>query len=261
MSRGSGLRLITVRFSHFCEKARWALDRAGLEYVEQSHVPILSWPFTFGAGGGRTVPVLVTPGEVLSDSTDILRWIDGQPGVEPLFPAGAVGDDAAALEAELDRRFGPATRRVAYQHIMSVPGGAEQLLASAGPRWQARLTPFLYPAMKQVLVRGMKLSPAAAERSRGKIDEVFADVARRLADGRRYLCGDRFTAADLTFASLAVPVIQPDYCRQFLPGLEAPAALTSERDRLRATPAGRFALRMYEQERAPVERYTRRTGT
>ena len=34
---------------------------------------------------------------------------------------------------------------------------------------------------------------------------VFDSVGERLADGRPYLMGDRFTAADLTFASLSAP--------------------------------------------------------
>jgi hypothetical protein len=33
-------RLVTIPISHFCEKARWALDRAGVDDVQQ---PICSW--------------------------------------------------------------------------------------------------------------------------------------------------------------------------------------------------------------------------
>ena len=32
------LRLITIPISHYCEKARWALERAGLPYREERHV-------------------------------------------------------------------------------------------------------------------------------------------------------------------------------------------------------------------------------
>ena len=29
-------RLITIAFSHYCEKARWALDRAGIVFEEDT---------------------------------------------------------------------------------------------------------------------------------------------------------------------------------------------------------------------------------
>ena len=72
-------RLITIPISHFCEKARWALDRAGVEYVEQRHLQVIHVLAARRAGGGRTVPVLVTAeGRVCPESSDILRWADTQ---------------------------------------------------------------------------------------------------------------------------------------------------------------------------------------
>src|SRR5947209_6624696 len=85
-------RLVTIPISHFCEKARWALDRAGVEYVEQRHLQLLHVLAARFAGGGRTVPVFVTDaGDVLADSTAILRWSDRQvaPGMR-LYPDGAL---------------------------------------------------------------------------------------------------------------------------------------------------------------------------
>jgi glutathione S-transferase len=245
------LRLITVSFSHFCEKARWALDRANLPYREESHVPLFSWPATFGSGGGRTVPVLVTPGKVVGDSTDILRWVDGASHAPPLFPDGDAGREVAAWEEELDRRLGPATRRLVYFHMMKVPGKAEELLASAGGRWQKRALRLAYPLVKRLIVKGLHITPETAERSRTVIDEIFARVAATLADGRRYLVGDRLTAADLTFAALAIPVLVPDQLAAYLPARDqVPGAITDLIARYRATPAGAFALRLYAEERA-----------
>ncbi len=244
------LRLITVRFSHYCEKARWALDRAGLAYREESHVPIISWPATIGAGGGRTVPVLVTPGKVLADSTEILRWLDGQSHAPPLFPAGAEGREVAEWEDDFDRHLGPATRRLIYTHVLPQRELTLRLLGSAGGRWQRRLLRAIFPLLRQVMVKGLRITPAAGARSARVVEDTFARVSARLADGRRYLVGDRMTAADLTFASLATPVLVPDEFAPFLPPKDAfPPGVHALIESYRATPAGAYALRLYAEER------------
>src|SRR5690348_3529366 len=50
--------LVTIPFSHFCEKARWALDHARVAYREEGHGPGLHRLATRRAGGRHTVPVL-----------------------------------------------------------------------------------------------------------------------------------------------------------------------------------------------------------
>src|SRR5438270_7830337 len=55
------LRLITIPISHYCEKVRWALERAGMAYREERHVQGVHRLAARRAGGGITVPVLVTP--------------------------------------------------------------------------------------------------------------------------------------------------------------------------------------------------------
>ena len=71
-----------------------------------------------------------------------------------------------------------------------------------------------------------------------------------LGDGRRFLLGDRFTAADLTFAALAAPMLVPAGYGSPLPPIEAmPDDLADEVRRLRAHPAGVFADRLYAEER------------
>ena len=81
------LRLITIPISHYCEKARWALERADIPYREERHVQLIHRIAARRAGGGQTVPVLVTPEGTLGESEDILRWVDGRTEPERwLFP-------------------------------------------------------------------------------------------------------------------------------------------------------------------------------
>ena len=64
--------------------------------------------------------------------------------------------------------------------------------------------------------------------------------------------GERFSAADLTFASLAAPVVIPEEYGIPLPPLpQLPPGLAAVVEEMRATPAGAFALRMFKEERRP----------
>ena len=81
-------RLLTIPISHFCEKARWALERAGLDYAEERHVQGVHIIVARRAGGGETVPVLIADEGVLHESEDILRYADEHLDEEQrLFPA------------------------------------------------------------------------------------------------------------------------------------------------------------------------------
>lgn len=239
-------RLVTIPFSHYCEKARWALDRAGVAYREEPHLPLFHYTGSLRAGGGRTVPVLVTDDGVLADSTDIVAWADAKrPGsLLPESPA-----EALALEDDFDRQLGPATRRWGYFQLLSHPELVPKF-ATGVPRWELVALRLTRPLAFGMLKRGLKIDAAGAERSRGKIVEMFARVGELLRDGRRYLTGDRFTVADLTFASLATPVVFPPEHPQPQPPLDVlPPEARGQIDAWRSSPAGKFALRMYADHR------------
>ncbi len=230
-------RLITIPFSHYCDKARWALEVCGVAYIEDGHLPLFHYAATFRAGGGRTVPVLVTDDGVLRDSTDIAAWADARrPGA--LLPTDAAArTDALALEDDFDRQLGPATRRWAYAQLLP-RRDADALLVRDVPRWQQLALPLARPIAAALLRRGLNITPDGVARSRTKIDASFARVGERLRDGRRFLVGDALTIADITFAALAAPVLAPDDAvRAQLPAAEV--------DAWRATPAGQLALRLY----------------
>lgn len=239
--------LITIPFSHYCEKARWALERCGVRYEEDGHLPIFHYLANRRAGAGRTVPVVRDGATLLTDSSDIVAWADAQkPGA--LIPTGPSRAEALALEDEYDRQLGPATRRWAYFHLLPRKD-LDHVVTRGVPAWQVRSLKLARPLAVAMLRRGLKIDAAGAERSRAKIDDVFAAVGQRLADGRRYLTGDRFTIADLTFASLASPVLVP---REHPFGLPQPDELPTARAQIeawRATTAGQFALRLYADHR------------
>ncbi|MEO0685263.1 MAG: glutathione S-transferase N-terminal domain-containing protein, partial [Cyanobacteria bacterium J06649_11] len=61
--------------SHYCEKARWAMDYLEIDYLEEDHAPPFHKQYT-SQHGGSSVPVLVTEKEAFTDSKDILHYLD-----------------------------------------------------------------------------------------------------------------------------------------------------------------------------------------
>ena len=58
--------------------------------------------------------------------------------------------------------------------------------------------PLAYPLVARIIDRYLDVTPATAAQSEAEVRAAFDRVAKRLSDGRPYLCGERFSAADLT---------------------------------------------------------------
>jgi glutathione S-transferase len=245
--------LVTIPISHYCEKARWALERAGVAYRERAHLQVIHRVATLRAGGGMTAPVFVHSGGVLADSADIIRWADGEAppgrGLYPQDPGEAAR--VRALEADFDARLGPHGRLWMYQQLRKRRDLAIAYACTGVPFWERATLRLAYPAMIGVVNRILVVTPAAAEVSEAEVRAVFDAVGERLSDGRRYLCGEEFTAADLTFSALAAPMLMPAGYGVRLPRPEElPLYAAGVVRELRAHPAGAHALEMFATERS-----------
>ena len=244
--------LITIPISHFCEKARWALERAGIPYSERAHLQIFHWLPVWRAGGGRTAPVFVTGGRALPDSADIVAHADAHaPPDRRLYPTDAAArKEIRALEADFDTRLGPQARLWMYDQLRGNRDLAVDYGCTGVPAWQRRVFPYVFPAAMKVIGRYLGISPAAADQAEADVRATFDEVAGRLADGRPFLCGNEFTAADLTFASLSAAVLMPPEYGVPLPQPEElPAGMAAVVEELREHPAGAHALRMFSTQR------------
>lgn len=250
-------RLLTIGVSHYCEKARWALDRAGWSYAEERHVPILHYAATLAVARQRGLPVLVLPHGRIGDSTDIMRFVDRdlEESVR-LFPYDdAVYREVSELEDSFDARLGPATRRFAYFHLLEDRRLFLETVTAGAPAAERATASALRKPLAMALRRGLAITPEGAARSKARIEEAFELVDAKLADGRRFLVADRFTAADLGFAALAAPaLVIPEYGSPLPTVDRLPSAFAAQVELWRARPAGAFAMRLYREERRRVVR-------
>ena len=257
------MRLITIRFSHFNERARWALDRLGVAYEEEPYMPLFHIlavaRATRGRGGAAdrhstrySTPVLITDsGRVLCDSRDIVRWASDTFGNEAtsLYPA-AQRPEIEAFERDVEQRLGPHTRRVAYHIAFSDPALTAALATRNVSERQARAFRLVAPLVVALIRRRLRVDRYAA--SLDVVRAFVGELAPRLA-GRSYVVGDRFTSADLTLASLLAPLLLPTREEGYgavLPAIaelpEPGAAIVKE---MRTGAVGQFCLRMFATER------------
>ena len=242
------LRLVTIPISHYCEKARWALDRAGIAYQEERHVQGVHQFASRRAGGAGTVPVLVTPDGPLGESAEILDWVDAQvPEELRLLPS----DPAQRVEVEeLCRRFdgtlGPRARRIIYVHMLAQPDLMLRFNNQGVPAWENRAIRLGWPVAVRWARRKLDITPGIEVADETTVWSEFDFVASLLADGRPHLCGERFGAADLTFAALAAAVLAPPGYGVPLPQPDVlPDRTVALVERFRSHPAGRYAMGLF----------------
>ncbi len=192
------LRLITIPISHYCEKARWSLERAGIDYREERHVQAIHRFAVRRAGGQSTVPVLVTPDGVIAESSEILAWVDERTAPERrLFPARATDrSEVERLCRRFDEELGPKGRRLMYVHLLADRDLALRFNNAGVPPWEDRALRSGWPLIERVVRRVLDIQPGIEVEDEAAVWHEFDFVAELLADGRPHLCGERFGAAD-----------------------------------------------------------------
>lgn len=242
------LRLVTIPISHFCEKARWGLERARIGYREERHVQGVHRLAARRAGGGTTVPVLVTPEGSIGESQQILEWVDRRtPPERRLFPEDQGSrTDVDSLCLRFDAVLGPRARRLMYVHMLHDRSLALRFNNDGVPAWEDRTVRYGWPAMQMLIRRVLQIRPGIEREDEVAVWGELDFVAGMLADGRPYLCGERFSAADLTFAALSAAVVVPTVYGVALP---QPPQMRPETaalvERAREHPAGAYALSLF----------------
>ena len=253
MAASAPARLITIPISHYCEKARWALDRAAIAYREERHVQIVHRVASRRAGGGGTVPVLVAPDGVFTQSADILAYADRH--TEPaarLYPEDReLRAEVIALERDFDAGLGPEGRRWMYFHILPERDLGARVQLHGGPRVGAAGVPA--DARRHVGLH----PPPVRHRARDRGRRPAPPCRRRSTRSPR-----AWTTAGATCA--ATPSRPPTSPSPPWPRPSSSRPSTASRspsptscrptwprrcEAFRAHPAGAFALRLFREER------------
>jgi glutathione S-transferase len=274
------VRLITIPVSHYCEKIRWALKRSQIPFVEERHMPPFHRfatrkfndrknsiviaenernmspinRFVSRVVGGQSVPVLVTATEVLTSSEEILKWVDANswcgaiaPTSAKLYPADPKHrQQVDELVILFDSVLAPAVRLWTYFYILKQAELVQPLWCQGVPWFERQLFPIVFRWMRSNVSQMYIINTESALEAHQRICKIFSQIEDLLSDGQVYLVGNAFSAADLTFATLAAAVVMPNGYGVVFPELSQMSSQMADQIlAFRETRAGQFVLRLY----------------
>jgi glutathione S-transferase len=194
-------------FSHFNEKARWALDHKRIPHRRRSLLPGGPRAMWFSARG--TLPVLDLDGRRIVDSTRIIEALEERHPDRALYP-----DDpdergrALALEEFFDEEMGHDVRRVAF-FDWDAPYAAALMTTGQPAIVRVPFRATLPVGMRTFARARFRIYPDDVEESRRKVEAALDRIETELGSSD-YLAGDAFSVADLTASSLLYPLAWPD---------------------------------------------------
>lgn len=238
--------------SHYCEKARWALDHHGVAYALRHLAPGAHVQVAQQLGApGTSVPILVAGGRVVQGSSAILDWADART-VDParrLAPEPEHSDACRAIEARLDDVAGVHTRRYYYSEaLVEYPETVLPVFTRDLAADEARSLEQGWDFIRQAMTARMDLGAEQGRESRLIVEGELDWIESLLADGRRYLLGDHFSRADVTAASLLAPLVRPQQHPTY-GGIVLPPGIQADLARWGERPALAWVREMYRAHR------------
>jgi len=247
----SSLILITFPPSLDSELARFLVQHYGVRCREQRHTFIFSSFATLWHGFTVIFPLFYNNTVTLAGPRAIADYYDAHCTVElQLFPD--VTTERQQVESDwilFNQTLAFATAVFAYYHLLPHRELMIDPLSSGTPAFERGAVQRAYPLFAGLLRLLLRLNAQHAAQSLDLIRTTFRTVDARIAGGS-YLVGDRLTLSDLAFAVAAAPVVLPPNYGGPIPSFEQmPSAVQSVVKEMRGSPAGAFAMQIYQQQR------------
>lgn len=205
--------LYVFAISHYCEKARWALDFLDVEYSLRHLAPGAHMQIARQLGAaGTSVPILASEDGVVQGSGDILEWAESakRNPARSLRPVSDCEMECRALERRLDQVAGVHVRRYYYSEaLVEYPDTVRPIFTRDLAAKERESLDANWGLVRQLMMGAMDLGLEQGQASRQIVEGELDWFDGLLSDGRRYLVGDRFSRADITAASLLAPLALP----------------------------------------------------
>ena len=212
------LTLYQFPISHYCEKARWALEHKNIAYKKVNLLPGLHVKKAKKLAAKSALPILIHNNKVINESSKIINYLDQTFPDNCLTPKEkTLREKALAWEAFADKELGPDVRSLCYFTLLDHPEIIIPYFTDGGPWYGDLYLKFYYPKLSQTLRKFMQLNDENIKHIKQRLTVAINEVYQHI-NNRKYFVGDSFSRADLAVASLLAPLCRPNKY-----GLEWPA--------------------------------------
>ena len=211
--------LYAIHYSPWSHRARWALEHHQIPFHYREHTPLLG-EFSLrlrarsgGVQGRVTAPMLVLPGEVISDSWDIICYADRVGAGSPLQTQNSeIANWATCLEPAYD-----AARQRVTRKTLESPSALAEAAAGAVPGWLAGPSRPIAAIGARFIARKYGFDPNDECTQEPLIAGL--ESIREALDSGPFLY-DTFSAADIMAACL-ITAVQPHTAAPLKPATRA----------------------------------------
>jgi glutathione S-transferase len=201
--------LYDFTFSHYSEKARWALDFKGVPYTPRHLLPGFHMRTARKLAPRSSIPILKTDSAVIQGSTEIIDFLEQTfPDRSLTPPEPRDANSAIEWEKYLDVEVGVTLRLWFYYHALPNRDRALRFILEGGPWYGRPLFVLIFPKVRERMMALMNINTVSA----GQAEDRLLAALKKLDDaleGRRFLAGDGFSRADLTACALLSPYVRP----------------------------------------------------
>lgn len=203
------ITLYQFKFSHYCEKTRWALDYKGISYTQKNLLPGRHIKVARRIAPESSLPIIVDNGVIVQDSTEIISYLDKKYPERQLTPQQPQEiKEALAWEEFLSTEIGIPLRLWFYYYTLPDRKRTLQFMLDGAPWFEKHLFPFIFPKVRSTMLERMNIHAETAKHAEQRLLTALDKLDAALKD-RQFLTGDCFSRADLTACALLSPFCAP----------------------------------------------------
>ncbi len=196
------IKLLEFPHSHFCEKARWALDYKGIPFESIAILPGIHIATILRYAPKTSVPVLLDGTKVVQGSAEITNYLEEKHPENPLIPTNKdLCLQAQNFEKDMDLKLGENVRTILYSSLLQHPEFLSYCFTHPMPKSKQLIFKLMFPILRKKIYNAYVISDSHVAQAEDEFSAVMDQLETHFKH-HKFTVGDQFSRSDLALAAL-----------------------------------------------------------